>query len=230
MLSPSDRQLRDGIAGHRGRVDQHLRGAITPDEFRPMRLSYGLYYQLDHTSHMQRIKIPGRHVTVAQMNCLNDIADTYGRGVAHVTTRQDIQIHWVPLAEVGTMYERLHEVGITTRGACSDSVRNVTGVPAHGPPRGRAVRRRAVRPARQRLLPLQSAEPDAAAQVQDLVQQLRRATARRARSTTSASTRTRGPRTGSASRASPSLSRGRPRVAAVPRRPHARLRARRRRC
>jgi sulfite reductase beta subunit-like hemoprotein len=132
MLGPSDRELRDGIAGHRGRVDQHLRGTITPDEFRPMRLSYGLYYQLDHTSHMQRIKIPGGHLTVEQMNCLNDIADAYGRGVAHVTTRQDIQIHWVPLTEVGNLYERLHAVGITTRGACSDSVRNVTACPHTG--------------------------------------------------------------------------------------------------
>jgi sulfite reductase (NADPH) hemoprotein beta-component len=132
MLRPSDRQVRDGIAGHRDRVQQHIAGVITPDEFRPMRLSYGLYYQLDHTSHMQRIKIPGGMLSVEQMNCLNDIADAYGRGVAHVTTRQDIQIHWVPLEEVGTMYDRLHEVGITTRGACADSVRNVTACPHSG--------------------------------------------------------------------------------------------------
>ncbi|MEO6027490.1 MAG: nitrite/sulfite reductase [Candidatus Binatia bacterium] len=97
-----------------------------------MRLSYGLYYQLDHTSYMQRIKIPGGILSVSQMNCLNDIADDYGRGVGHLTTRQDIQIHWVPLGEVGTMYTRLHEVGITTRGACSDSVRNVTACPHTG--------------------------------------------------------------------------------------------------
>jgi len=126
MLGPSDRQMRDGLAGHRGRVNQYISGTITPEEFRPMRLSYGLYYQLDHTSYMQRIKIPGGIVSVAQMNCLNDIADDYGRGVGHLTTRQDVQIHWVPLGEVGTMYQRLHEVGITTRGACADSVRNVT--------------------------------------------------------------------------------------------------------
>jgi len=132
MLSPSDQQLRDAIAGHRGRVEAHRQGEISGDEFRPMRLSYGLYYQLDHTSHMQRIKIPGGLLTVAQMNCLNDVADLYGRGVAHLTTRQDIQIHWVPLEEVGTLYERLHQTGITTRGACSDSVRNVTACPHAG--------------------------------------------------------------------------------------------------
>lgn len=132
MLGPSDRQLRDGLAGHHGRVNQHVEGTISPEEFRPMRLSYGLYYQLDHTSYMQRIKIPGGMLSVAQMNCLNDIADRYGRGVAHLTTRQDVQIHWVPLGEVGNMYDRLHDVGITTRGACADSVRNVTACPHTG--------------------------------------------------------------------------------------------------
>ncbi len=132
MPLPSDRQKRDGLVGHQGRVEQFIAGTITPEEFRPMRLSYGLYYQLDHTSYMQRIKIPGGLITAAQMRCLNDITDDYGRGVGHITTRQDIQIHWVPLGDIGTMYQRLHEVGITTRGACADSVRNVTACPHSG--------------------------------------------------------------------------------------------------
>lgn len=132
MLRPDDRQLREGIDGHRGRIERYRQGRISSDEFRPIRLSYGLYYQLDHTSHMQRIKVPGGLLTVAQMQCLNDIADDYGRGVAHLTTRQDVQIHWVPLEEVGTMYDRMHAVGITTRGACADSVRNVTACPHTG--------------------------------------------------------------------------------------------------
>ena len=67
MPFPSDQQLREGLAGHEGRVDGFVAGTITPEEFRPMRLSYGLYYQLDHTSYMQRIKIPGGLLTVAQM-------------------------------------------------------------------------------------------------------------------------------------------------------------------
>ena len=132
MLAPSDKDVRDALARHRQRVDQYRAGDVTNDEFRPMRLSYGLYYQLDHTSHMQRIKVPGGMLTSAQMNRLNDVADAYGRGVGHVTTRQDVQFHWVPLEEVSTMYERLHEVGITTRGACADSVRNVTACPHSG--------------------------------------------------------------------------------------------------
>jgi sulfite reductase beta subunit-like hemoprotein len=132
MLRPDDSTFREGIAGHRRRIDLYREGVVTPDEFRPMRLSYGLYYQLDHTSHMQRIKIPGGMLTAAQMHCLSDVADRFGRGVAHVTTRQDIQIHWVPLEEVANIYDQLHAVGITTRGACADSVRNVTACPHSG--------------------------------------------------------------------------------------------------
>ena len=131
-LRPSDGEFREGIHSHVGRVDLYRQGAITPDEFRPMRLSYGLYYQLDHTSHMQRIKIPGGNLSAAQREAMAAVADRYGRGVAHVTTRQDIQIHWVPIDGIIDLYERLLAVGITTRGACADSVRNVTACPYAG--------------------------------------------------------------------------------------------------
>src|SRR5215813_15335820 len=107
MLRPDDNTFREGIAGHGHRVDLYREGKITPDEFRPMRLSYGLYYQLDHTSHMQRIKIPGGMLSSAQMDVMAEVADRYGRGIAHVTTRQDIQIHWVPVEQIIDMYERL---------------------------------------------------------------------------------------------------------------------------
>lgn len=126
-MRPTDSDFRSALAGHRSRVERYQRGELSNDEFRPIRLSYGLYYQLNHTSHMQRIKLPGGLMTVAQADCLADIADEFGRGVAHVTTRQDVQMHWIPLDQVIPIYERLHAVGITTRGACADTVRNVTG-------------------------------------------------------------------------------------------------------
>jgi sulfite reductase beta subunit-like hemoprotein len=131
-MRPTDAQHRGALAGHADRTARYQRGELTADEWRPIRLSYGLYYQLDHTSHMQRIKIPGGLVTADQMDVLADIADRYGRGVSHVTTRQDIQIHWVPLDGIIDLYERLLGVGITTRGACADSVRNVTACPYAG--------------------------------------------------------------------------------------------------
>ena len=126
-MRPTDTDHRQALRGHAGRVDRYRRGELTDNEFRPIRLGYGLYYQLDHTSHMQRIKLPGGLLTAPQADVLADIADDYARGVLHVTTRQDVQVHWVDLAIIIEMYERLHAVGITTRGACADSVRNVTG-------------------------------------------------------------------------------------------------------
>lgn len=126
-MRPTDAEFRAALHGHGERIERYRQGKLTGDEFRPVRLSYGLYYQLDHTSHMQRIKLPGGLLTATQMDVLADIADEYARGVIHVTTRQDVQMHWIDLAHVIDIYERLHAVGITTRGACSDSVRNITG-------------------------------------------------------------------------------------------------------
>jgi sulfite reductase beta subunit-like hemoprotein len=131
-MRPSEQQHREALAGHANRLARFLRGEVPNDSWRPIRLSYGLYYQLDHTSHMQRIKIPGGLLTGEQLDAMAEISDLYGRGIAHVTTRQDIQIHWVPLDRIIDMYERLLAVDITTRGACSDSVRNVTGCPYAG--------------------------------------------------------------------------------------------------
>jgi sulfite reductase beta subunit-like hemoprotein len=131
-MRPSEAQQRAALALHADRTQRFVGGKLTPDEWRPIRLSYGLYYQLDHTSHMQRIKIAGGMLTAEQMELMAEVADHYGRGIAHVTTRQDIQIHWVPIEGIIDMYERLLAVGITTRGACADSVRNVTACPYAG--------------------------------------------------------------------------------------------------
>jgi sulfite reductase beta subunit-like hemoprotein len=131
-MRPSEAQHRAALAGHETRVARFARGELTADEWRPIRLSYGLYYQLDHTSHMQRIKVPGGMLTAGQLRAVADVAERYGRGIAHVTTRQDVQIHWVPLDGIMDMYDRLLAVDITTRGACADSVRNVTACPYAG--------------------------------------------------------------------------------------------------
>ncbi len=131
-MRPNEAQHRAALALHADRTRRYVHGQLTPDEWRPIRLSYGLYYQLDHTSHMQRIKIAGGMLTAEQMDLMAEVADRYGRGIGHVTTRQDIQIHWVPIDGIVDMYERLLAVGITTRGACADSVRNVTACPYAG--------------------------------------------------------------------------------------------------
>ena len=96
-MRPTDTDFREALRGHAGRVERYRRGELTDNEFRPIRLGYGLYYQLDHTSHMQRIKLPGGLLTAAQADVLADITDDYARGVLHVTTRQDVQVPFDPL-------------------------------------------------------------------------------------------------------------------------------------
>src|SRR5437667_1753681 len=131
-MRPTEARHRAALALHAGRTERFVRGELTPDEWRPIRLSSGLYYQLDHPSHMQRIKIAGGMLTGEQMEAMAEVADRYGRGIGPVTTRQDIQIHWVPIERIIDLYERLLAAGITTRGACADSVRNVTACPFAG--------------------------------------------------------------------------------------------------
>ncbi|MFO0731707.1 MAG: hypothetical protein U0361_12110 [Nitrospiraceae bacterium] len=73
-----------------------------------------------------RIKIPFGGLTANQVRRVAELADQYATGVGHVTTRQDIQLHFVELKSVPTMMRLLAEVGLTTREACANTVRNVT--------------------------------------------------------------------------------------------------------
>ena len=81
---------------------------------------------------MQRIKIPMGRLTPDQMDTLADLAEEYSDGVCHVTTRQDIQLHFVHLEDTPDLMRRLAAVGITTREACGNTVRNVTACPLAG--------------------------------------------------------------------------------------------------
>ena len=104
-----------------------LQSGDTPvDVFKPFRLQYGIYGQRQPDVQMIRIRVPFGGLTANQLRQVADIADTYATGVGHVTTRQDIQLHFVPLAQVGTIMRKLAEVDMTTREACANTVRNVT--------------------------------------------------------------------------------------------------------
>jgi sulfite reductase beta subunit-like hemoprotein len=107
-------------------IGKFRRGELTPDQFRPLRLAMGVYAQLAHVKHMQRIKIPGGRVTADQLDALADVTERWGRGLAHVTTRQDIQLHYLEIEETVELQRLLALSGVTTVGACADTVRNVT--------------------------------------------------------------------------------------------------------
>ncbi|MCU1277207.1 MAG: Ferredoxin--nitrite reductase [bacterium] len=108
----------------------HLRrfetGAMTSDEFRVYRLTRGTYGQRQQGVNMLRVKIPQGILAAAQVERLADIGDEFSRGFGHVTTRQNVQFHFVPLARVAEAMTKLDEVGLTMREACGGTVRNVT--------------------------------------------------------------------------------------------------------
>jgi sulfite reductase (ferredoxin) len=81
---------------------------------------------------MQRIKIPFGGLTADQMEVLADVAEEYADSILHVTTRQDFQLHFVHIDDTPELMRRLAAVGITTREACGNSVRNVTACPYAG--------------------------------------------------------------------------------------------------
>ncbi|MGH7392056.1 MAG: nitrite/sulfite reductase [Candidatus Rokuibacteriota bacterium] len=101
-------------------------GRVNPDDFKKFRLQHGVYGQRQQEAQMVRVKIPWGGLTAAQLERVAELADRTPRGVGHVTTRQNVQFHFVPLAEAPEFMRALGEVGLTTREACGNTVRNVT--------------------------------------------------------------------------------------------------------
>jgi sulfite reductase (NADPH) hemoprotein beta-component len=132
MSDAGQQRLEAAIDEHAANVERFRRGEITPEQFRPLRLAMGVYAQLAHVKHMQRIKIPGGRITAAQLEALADVTERWGRGIAHVTTRQDLQLHYLELEDTVEAQRVLAEAGVTCVGACADCVRNVTASPFAG--------------------------------------------------------------------------------------------------
>ncbi len=115
-----------------GMLERFERGEIGADEYRQFRLSRGVYGQRQEDRHMVRVKIPQGILTSGQLRVLADAAEQLSRGYGHVTTRQNLQFHDVKPAQLGMFLARIAECGLTTREACSHTVRNVTGCPYAG--------------------------------------------------------------------------------------------------
>ncbi len=108
------------------RAGQLLRGEITDEQFRPFRLKHGIYGQRQPGFQMVRVKIPSGCLNSEQLRTLATIAGTYSTGRGHVTTRENCQFHFVKMENVPTIMRQLASVGLTTREACGNTVRNVT--------------------------------------------------------------------------------------------------------
>src|SRR6516164_2584211 len=121
-----NKTVRQEIETFRERAEAFLAGEITEADFRPFRLKHGIYGQRQAGVQMVRGKIPGGLVTATQVGQLARVADEFGGGRGHLTTRQNIQYHFVPLNRVPDLMHMLADVGMTNREACYNTVRNVT--------------------------------------------------------------------------------------------------------
>lgn len=125
-------RLRRGAYGQRYDNGKRYDGIATrPIPFPRRGLTKGPETEFDAPG-MQRIKIPYGRVTAEQLEVLADCAEEYSNGILHITTRQDVQLHFIDIEDTPDMHRRLAAVGITTREACGNSVRNVTGCPKAG--------------------------------------------------------------------------------------------------
>jgi sulfite reductase beta subunit-like hemoprotein len=108
-------------------LERYERGELTADQWRVFRLVRGTYGQRQTGDvQMLRVKIPQGILTAAQLDVLADIGERYSRGFGHITTRQNIQFHFVKLHDAEAAMRLLADAGITTREACGNSVRNIT--------------------------------------------------------------------------------------------------------
>lgn len=107
-------------------VRRFRQGKLSEDDFRRFRLQHGAYgSRLQMNYSMVRIKVPSGEINPEQLEKIASLSESFSIGSAHVSTRQNIQLHWVQLEDVSEVMRGLVEVGLTTREACGNTVRNV---------------------------------------------------------------------------------------------------------
>ncbi len=124
----TDPDIKADIAKFRTMLDGYLAGEIDEDVFRVFRLTNGIYGQRQGgENQMIRVRMPYGAITADQLDMLAHLADEYSRGWGHITTRQNIQMHYVQLRKLPEVMQLMGSVGLTTREACGDTIRNVQG-------------------------------------------------------------------------------------------------------
>src|SRR5690606_27618053 len=114
-------------------VQSFLRNDIDAERFQSIRLQQGVYGQRQEGVNMVRVKVPGGHMTPAQLETVADALEAHSNhDVAHITTRQDIQLHYVPIEKTPQALKDLARGGQTPREACNTTVRNVSCCPLAG--------------------------------------------------------------------------------------------------
>lgn len=144
MTIPSDKRAeRPNVAGtkpfvqkeiekFRSELERFQSGKVSEKVFLENRLRYGVYGQRQEGVHMMRSKIPLGLLSGIQLEAFADVAERFGNGNAHLTTRQDIQTHFVQIEETPDLMHRLADENMTAREACGNVVRNITASPIAG--------------------------------------------------------------------------------------------------
>ncbi|MBU6459737.1 MAG: nitrite/sulfite reductase [Proteobacteria bacterium] len=133
MLDASSIIDFEEIDRYESAVNAYLNLQMDADRFMSMRLQQGVYGQRQEGVHMVRCKIPGGEMTGEQLKAIGDTMESVtDHPLAHVTTRQDIQLHYVPVAQTPKALKLLAQAGITTREACNNTIRNITMAPLSG--------------------------------------------------------------------------------------------------
>jgi len=127
-----DATVRADIEKFRAAANKFMAGELTDDEFRAERLRRGVYSQRQPGVHMIRTKIPGGILTADQMDNLAEVSELFAEDKGHLTTRQNMQYHFIPLPKVADLLHKLADARLTTREACYNTVRNVTASPLSG--------------------------------------------------------------------------------------------------
>ena len=116
------------IAKFETMLEGYLAGEVDEDVFRVFRLTNGIYGQRQGgRNQMIRVRMPYGTITADQLDMLGFVAQNYSRQWGHITTRQNIQMHFVQLEQIPEVMKHLGSVGLTTREACGDTIRNVQG-------------------------------------------------------------------------------------------------------
>ncbi|SNT29989.1 sulfite reductase (ferredoxin) [Ekhidna lutea] len=126
------KEAQEDISELKSRIGNFHLGLIPEERFKAFRLTRGVYGQRQQGVQMLRIKLPYGKITPDQLRVVAEISDEYTNGNLHLTTRQNIQLHHIPLDDTPAIWNKLERVGVTLREACGNTVRNVTASPTAG--------------------------------------------------------------------------------------------------
>lgn len=124
---PAD--LGEDIDRHELDVQRYLDGDLSPAIFKARRVPRGVYEQRQEGTYMVRVRVAAGALTADQTGLLAETSRTYGNGVLHLTTRQDVQLHDVDIRDTAAVMRRLHDVGLSSKGGGGNTVRNVMACP-----------------------------------------------------------------------------------------------------